>query len=486
MKRVLRFFGTMTGRIFLILAFGMVAAALIGTAITGMTSQRQLAGQLLQRTADRLETFVLILDGVPGARNVASDNSIFGGGVRVQPAEVAGVKPDPEFQEILRARGGVLASSTVELAEAQICFPELYAQSSEYLQQFWQDPSVQKQLQKALGPLNERKSKTPARTLSVLTPPTCRLINLTLTDGVPYRFSIDTPWIERERSRLFDPLQLSLLVLSVGILAYFVARIATVPLRRLSSAATELGRDIDRPPVDVRGPREVRQAAVAFNSMQQRLQQHIGERTQMLAAITHDLQTPLTRLRLRLERIEDEGLRERLVSDLSAMSELIDEGLELARSAETSEPLVMLDLDSLLESLVEDAVDAGAEARFERGCETVMQLRPLVARRLFSNLIDNAIKYGGSALVSAVRLGDEVAVRVRDRGPGLPAEMLEKVFDPFVRLEASRSRESGGAGLGLTIARKLAEASGATLSLHNAPGGGLEAVVRWAKVASSA
>jgi signal transduction histidine kinase len=166
------------------------------------------------------------------------------------------------------------------------------------------------------------------------------------------------------------------------------------------------------------------------------------------------------------------------------MRALIDEGLELARSAATSEPLVPLDLDSLLESLAEDARDAGADAVFERGCQSVLQLRPLAARRLFSNLIDNAIKYGGGVLISAECRGNEVTVRVRDRGPGLPPDMLERVFDPFVRVDDSRSRETGGAGLGLTIARMLAEKIGATLTLRNHPDGGLECTTHWPNCAS--
>ncbi|MBL8267738.1 HAMP domain-containing protein, partial [Steroidobacter sp.] len=418
MNRLQRFFASMTGRIFTILLIGMVGAALIATAITGATSNRQFSEQLLERTADRLESYAEILDAVPAARTVASE--VISSNVRLQPHNAPSTDPDPEFREVLIKRGGVLASADAHFAQPNVCLPELYGGSSSTSEdggeQFWRDPEIRK----AIDPIYDRiRSRNRPRT-SMIARPTCRLVDITLTDGTHYRLSVDTPWIERERSRLFDPLLLSLLVAAVGVLAYFVARIASAPLHRLSDAATDLGQDLDRPPVDVSGPSEVQRAAEAFNSMQQLLKQHVNERTHMLASITHDLQTPLTRLRLRLERIDDEALRDRLVGDLSAMNELIDEGLELARSAETSEPRVMLDLDSLLESLVEDAADAGAQAEFQQGCGAVLQLRPLVARRLFSNLIDNAIKYGGCALVSSIRSGTEVAVQIADRGPGVP------------------------------------------------------------------
>jgi signal transduction histidine kinase len=161
------------------------------------------------------------------------------------------------------------------------------------------------------------------------------------------------------------------------------------------------------------------------------------------------------------------------------MQALIREGLELARSAESAEQRAPLDLDSLLESLVEDAVEAGADARFDSGCGAVLMLRPLAMRRLFSNLLDNALMYGQSASVRAERDGKGVRVRISDQGPGLAEDELRSVFDPFVRLETSRSRETGGAGLGLTIARALAGKDGARVSLENRPGGGLDAVVYW-------
>jgi signal transduction histidine kinase len=187
----------------------------------------------------------------------------------------------------------------------------------------------------------------------------------------------------------------------------------------------------------------VQRAAEAFNAMQHRLQRHLAERTQMLAAITHDLQTPLTRLRLRLENVSDEALRERLIGDLAAMQALVREGLELARSAESAEQRAALDLDSLLESIVEDTAEGGADVVFEGGTGAVLMLRPLAMHRLFSNLVDNAVMYA-RARVRVERSGGAITVMVADDGPGLAEEQLEAVFDPFVRVETSRSRETGG------------------------------------------
>ena len=249
------------------------------------------------------------------------------------------------------------------------------------------------------------------------------------------------------------------------------------PLRRLAEAARTLGRNLDHDPLPETGPREVREAAHAFNAMQLRLRQNLAERTQMLAAITHDLQTPLTRLRLRLEKVGDEILRQQLVGDLAAMHALIREGLDLARSADSDEPVVTLDLDSLLESLVEDEDGSGRDAVFVQrsGRDVAVQLQAL--RRCLVNLIDNAIVYGGKAEVSAGVEGQNLVIRIRDQGPGIPPAELEAVFEPLVRLEGSRSRETGGTGLGLSIARRLAEKNGGSLVLRNHPYGGCEAVL---------
>jgi signal transduction histidine kinase len=480
MIRVRQFFASMTGRVFAILALGMGAAALIAVAVTDYQGRRDFEIQMLERTADRLQGYVAFLDVSPASlREMVLTSG--GPGIHLQPSTAEGTAPDPEFQNALRARGGLLQNATASNAGYVLCFPEIRNLDTEDIRRALASEEFRRALERATAVGNRPRP----RNFVNMIPPRCRLISVMLSDGTPLKFSMDTPWVQREQRRLLNPQFLTMLALAIVVLAYVVARITIAPLKRLSKAAAELGRDLDRAPVDVSGPAEVRGAAEAFNAMQRRLQQHVAERTNMLAAITHDLQTPLTRLRLRLEKVEDETLREKLIADLGAMKALIDEGLELARSAETSEPRVMLDLDSLLESLVADAVDAGGDAVFEQGCQAVMQLRPLAIGRLFANLIDNALKHGGSATVAASNSGGEVCVRVRDRGPGLPEDMLEKVFDPFVRVETSRSRQTGGAGLGLTIARTLAEKNGATLTLRNHPEGGLEAVVRWPAVAAA-
>jgi signal transduction histidine kinase len=474
MIRIRNFFASMTGRVFVILALGMAAAALIAVAVTDATSQRSFEKQLVERAADRLQSYVQLLDAVPpNLRQLFLTTN--GPGIHIQAADAKGIRPDATFQAIVRQRGGLLQQVDADIGDYVMCYPEIRNLATEDIRR----ALASEEFRKALARANTQGNRPRTPNLVNMIPPVCRLISARLSDGTPLKFSMDTPWVQRERGRLVNPAFLTMLALAIGVLAYVVARLAGAPLKRLAKAAAELGQDLDRAPVEVSGPAEVRGAAEAFNAMQRRLQQHVSERTNMLAAITHDLQTPVTRLRLRLEKVEDEALREKLIADLAAMKALIDEGLELARSAETSEPKVMLDLDSLLESLVEDAVDAGGNAVFEQGSQAVMQLRPLAIGRLFSNLIDNALKHGGSARVSAAKIGGHVTVRVRDNGPGLPEDMLEKVFDPFVRVEGSRSRETGGAGLGLTIARTLAEKNGASLKLRNHPEGGLEAVVDW-------
>jgi len=266
-------------------------------------------------------------------------------------------------------------------------------------------------------------------------------------------------------------------LLSIAVLAYLVARMTMNPLKRLAGAAMNLGNDINHPPLKLTGSNEIRTATTAFNAMQARIRTHIAQRTEMLAAITHDLQTPLTRMRLRLEKVSDEDLQTKLLGDLSAMQQMVKEGLDLARSMDTTEAMQRLDLDALLDSVCSDAADAGQQVDLKGHAGMDLMGRPLDIRRCLVNLIDNAVKYGQRAHVTVERIAGAARVRIRDEGPGIPSDQLARVFEPFYRLETSRSRSSGGTGLGLTIARNIAEQHGASLSLANHERGGLEAVL---------
>ncbi len=218
----------------------------------------------------------------------------------------------------------------------------------------------------------------------------------------------------------------------------------------------------------------MRAATRAFNRMQKRIYEDVRERTGMLAAITHDLQTPLTRLRLRLEKLPDEALRNKLVGDMQAMQQMLQEGLELARSLDTHEAKQLLDLDSLLDTLCSDAAEAGQQVSYVERTDARLKAHPLALRRALSNLLDNAVKYGQRAEVSLARDAHQCHIHIRDFGPGIPPELLETVFTPFYRIEHSRSRETGGTGLGLAIARNIVQRHNGELALSNHPAGGLQ------------
>ena len=302
----------------------------------------------------------------------------------------------------------------------------------------------------------------------------CESVNVRLRDGARLRLQVFPP-PNSVLSGLQDYRMIILLFLfSITVLAYLVARMSTRPLKQLAQAAKDLGNDINHPPLKLAGASEIRQASAAFNAMQARIRQYIFQRTQILAAITHDLQTPLTRMRLRLEKVGDAELQQRLVGDLSAMQEMVREGLDLARSVDTTESMQALDLDSLLGSVCCDATDAGQQVEIKGHTGRALMGRPMALRRCLVNLIDNAVKYGQQALVTVESVSGAARIRIRDNGPGIAANELTRVFEPFYRVETSRSRESGGTGLGLTIARNIAEQHGGSIALANHPEGGLE------------
>lgn len=270
-----------------------------------------------------------------------------------------------------------------------------------------------------------------------------------------------------------------LLLVQLAVLAlcgWQAVRLVTRPLAELATVAEQLGPDLKAPELKETGPFEVARAARAFNAMQHRMAGYLDERVEILAAISHDLQTPMTRMRLRTELMDDSTERDKLQQDLAAMQALIQQGMTYARTLHggTETPQKM-DLDALVSALVADYQDTGQPVQLAGQVGMPVSTRPHALRRILSNLIDNAIKFGGDACVQLAAHDQALTIAVLDRGPGIPADQIDAVTKPFYRVESSRNRETGGTGLGLAIAQQLALAIGARLSLHPRKGGGLEA-----------
>lgn len=270
-------------------------------------------------------------------------------------------------------------------------------------------------------------------------------------------------------------LNMTLLVAVLVIALYVATRGITRPLSRLSRAAETIGRGGRVPPLPEQGARELRDAARVFNSMQERLHRYLDSRTGVLAAMSHDLKTPLTRLRLQVETlIDDVALRARLGRELDEMEGMVRGALALFRGVDEHEPIEPIDIDALTESVRRGFEEMGHEVSVTGRSSGAYPGRPQALKRCVTNLVSNAVKFGGRAHIE-VHDGAALRIAVHDEGPGIPPQSLERVFEPFFRLESSRNRDTGGTGLGLSIARDVAQAHGGTLRLRNRPQGGLEA-----------
>ncbi len=301
-------------------------------------------------------------------------------------------------------------------------------------------------------------------------------VSLRLTDGSWLNFAAPPVTVAAFwRSPYFLSILATTLV--VVALSVWALKRSTAPLATLASAAERLGRDVNAPPLAEDGPSEVRFAARAFNEMQRRLRTFIADRTQTLAAVSHDLRTPITRLRLRAEFIDDAEAQKKMLADLDEMEAMIAATLAFAADDAGAEASVAFDLAALLQGLCDDARDRGEDAVYEGAAKFVHDGRPRALKRLFGNLIDNALKYGKRARVSLAADAQAVTVAVVDDGPGIPDGELEKVFQPFYRVEPSRNRSTGGTGLGLAVVRSIARAHGGDVTLANRGEGGLSATV---------
>lgn len=268
---------------------------------------------------------------------------------------------------------------------------------------------------------------------------------------------------------------MSTAVFAIGFVAFWLVHRVTIPLTQLAVAAERLGRNIYAEPLVERGPREVVVAATAFNRMQRRLAGLIEGRTGLLAAISHDLRTPITQMRLRTELMSKSADRDKALACLDEMEAIIATFLDYARAAIDAEERTQSDIGALVESICADLVDTGAEVKCETEDDLVLTCKRLAVKRGVVNLIENAVKYAGLARVEAFRDAAGVVVQIDDDGPGIPPEFIEAVFAPFYRIEGSRNRHTGGIGLGLSIAQAVAEDHGGEVRLSNRAEGGLRA-----------
>ena len=303
----------------------------------------------------------------------------------------------------------------------------------------------------------------------------------------PFRIGVqqsDGQWLVVRPQPSFQPgswqghilITLLISIVAIAPLAWLFARRLAAPIAAFATAAERLGRDPRAPPLELGGSSEVHAAAEAFNRMQERLRRYVEDRTAMVGAIAHDLRTPLTRLRFRIEATPDD-IRAKLAADIDQMDAMISATLGFVRDATMAGPREKLELSSLVESVLVEAAETGAEATALSSDRIVIHGDPVALRRLTANLVGNALKYGLRARGRAFIEGAEAVIEIEDDGPGIPVEEIERVFEPFYRGEPSRSRETGGAGLGLAVVRSIARAHGGDVALTTRSGGGLTARV---------
>ncbi len=419
-----------------------------------------MAATLYVQSADR-EVFVFRVSAMRGAQRLADLVSLM---EKLSPAERANVV------EVARQQGTAIEipAEAPKLHEA-----DLATQAGAFRDMLAETLGRQREMQVAVRP-----AELPPETAGGSRRDAFEFdVSIRLDDGEWARFGFSEPRrLPRYPTRLIYSM---LAFISAMVLLSFIAvRWVTRPLHELAEAADKFGTDLHQPPVREDGPLEVRQAARAFNAMQERLGRYVRTRTAILAAMSHDLKTPITRLRLRAEMLEQPDVREKFVRDLSEMERMVNTTLGYMRGLDDREPLRAIDVNSLVSALQADAEELGHKVQVSGQCAGPFCGKPDGLKRCLQNLLDNALRYGCDVSLEIVDAPDALIFYVRDRGPGIPPAELERVFEPFFRLEGSRNQGTGGTGLGLSIARNIAQSMGGDVQLRNRDGGGLEACLR--------
>jgi signal transduction histidine kinase len=433
--------GSLAGRMTLVLAAGMPLVVAAGIAVGAITMG---GGQA--SLADRMVTLVAVAEAAP---------------VAARPAVYAGVE-----------RAGLSARNLAGTDTRPAVSPD------------WFTDRLGERLARELLPLGARVlaighmggtgAGWPSH-FSLSWEPI--LVWIELSDGTRLQVLARRRWSALELVGRLTPI---LLVIGIGLtgLVVWVARRVTRPLGRFAEATVRLGADVAAAgPLDQKGPREVREVARAFNTMQEQIRRLLDDRTHMLAAVSHDLRTPLTRLRLRAEFVQDDQERTKMLKDLDEMEAMIHAAIAYARGDRDGESAVAVDIVDLLEEVRMELADAGHRVTLEGPDRVLWEGRPLALKRALRNLVENAVNYGGHADLRVTMTSLDITITVEDDGPGIPAAEIEKVFTPFYRLERSRSRDTGGVGLGLAVARAVIREHGGDITLSNRPKNGLRQTV---------
>jgi signal transduction histidine kinase len=458
------------GRLMLVLVSGLIIALLFSTAINLQERDSLLLRASGMHPAQRIADIVKLLDSLgPAERNRIV-------GIFSVPPLIVSLDRQPE-RGSFESTGGAHAAMFSAMLRSALGDDRPIRVTMRGTPPEWIPPVMQERgahpMAGPMGPPDMHRFA--AGGISFLT-------HVRLQDGTWATFDTQiTPETASLPGRLL--LTLATLLAAVLLVSYIAVRWVTRPLHVLASAADELGRNINRPPLAESGPAEVARAAHAFNAMQARLVHFIEERTRILAAMSHDLKTPITRMRLRAELLEDDMLREKFESDLLEMQAMVTQALDFMRGLSNGQPEQPVDVMALLETLKAENAAMGRKVTIVGSVATPFRGVPQLLKRCIGNLIDNAVLYGMEAEVDVAETPAELTLRIRDHGPGMPISELESVFEPFYRLEGSRNRETGGTGLGLSIARDIARAHGGDVRLRNHESGGLEAVLAlpWSK-----
>lgn len=437
---------TIAGRTILILVVGLSFSLAVSQFFYQRGLERELRESNAVRLADRLIVLRQTLTRVPHGERDDTAHTLSGGPIELhwspEPLAIAGGRLDAiaeRLREVVLERATDLSDKGLVIGTSQIGGEETH-------------PG------KAHG--------TDHITLISMALPDGSWLNMSLAQVA--QTSIGSP------SFLATAL---LLAAAIVILAALMGRWLTRPLLGLADGARQLFAGAQHIQVPEQGTREVRDLAVAFNEMQARIARLIGDRTDMLAAISHDLRTPLTRLRLRAERIGDRKTQAEIEADLDEMDGMLDATLAFLRGDKSDEDVQPVDVVAILQTIVSDFEDAGEAVSLQTSRRVVVEGRRLSLKRALTNLVQNAIKHAGSAEIAVSESSGVASITIADRGPGIALDQMENVFSPFTRLDPARGKQSGGYGLGLTVARSLIRMHGGDVRLFNRPSGGLEAQV---------